>query len=323
MRRPSTDRLNCGRCGNACGDGSSATAARAHSRAATCRPTAAASASTPRGSTGQLRRLRRHLRRAATPARGLLPAAGGHGRRGLRAAERPVCGAVCADIRNDNENCGRCGTRCTADRLCILGACVALRGSARRASGAACIITLGDRANCGRCGNACAATLSCVAGVCSTEPTFRVDGSPTRPWRRCARDRPRHLCRADDRGGIAVSASRVFSTGDTPRCTALSDLGLTAVTGTPAIHDGCCSATSRPTRGVRAQRRWRRAHGHLPLDALHRDAARVINGTTGALTATRIPLLHRHLVQNAGIFSAATARTSTRARSRRRRPARL
>ncbi|MFO0650095.1 MAG: MopE-related protein [Polyangiales bacterium] len=84
------------------------------------------------------------------------------------------------DVSADINNCGRCGSRCTARPFatarCVGGAC-ALSCAAGRADcdGDAlngCEVDLAsDRANCGRCGNRCAvASDACVAGSCLAQP---------------------------------------------------------------------------------------------------------------------------------------------------------
>ncbi|MFO0604124.1 MAG: MXAN_6577-like cysteine-rich protein [Polyangiales bacterium] len=299
---PSTDRLNCGRCGNACGDGQLC-------NGGSCAPRCADVQTNCSGVC---------VNTAVDPVNcGACGVTCGAGYACAGGFCRPLvgtdvagcappsvqCGAVCADIRNDNENCGRCGTRCTADRLCILGACVAPCEVGQTRCGAACVNTLGDRANCGRCGNACAATLSCVAGVCSTEPTFRVDELNT--TMAMCRTIDHDTLSGDDRGGIAVSASRVFYTGDTSTVhAALSDLsGLAAVTGTPAIHDGLLSDLASNEVYVLLNAAGAEPTGTFLSTPFTATQLGVINGTTGALTATRIRLSTAISMQNAGIFS--------------------
>ncbi len=211
------------------------------------------------------------------------------------------CGPVCADIRNDNENCGRCGNRCTADRVCVLGMCVAPCTAGQTRCGAACVNTLGDRTNCGRCGNVCSGTLSCVSGVCSMEPTFRVDSLST--TMAMCRTIDQSTEAGDDRGGIAVSGSQVFYTGDTATVRAsLTDLSGLAAVG--AQHDAMLSDLAS-------------GDVYVMLDAMGGELSYftvrfpvtitqlgVLNGATGALTATRIPLSTPIALQSgAGIFS--------------------
>jgi Stigma-specific protein, Stig1 len=213
------------------------------------------------------------------------------------------CGEVCADIRNDNEHCGRCGNRCTADRVCVLGMCAAPCEMGQSRCGAACINTLGDRNNCGACGTVCPATLSCVGGRCAMEPTFRIDTLSTTTA----------MCRlvehgsnsGDDRGGIAVSASRVFYTGDTATIHAsLTDLsGIAPVTGPPVQHDGLLSDIASNEVYVLLNAAGAEVTSFFGMGFTVTQLG-VLNGTTGALTSTRIPLsMPITVASGAGIFS--------------------
>jgi hypothetical protein len=54
------------------------------------------------------------------------------------------------ETTTDVNNCGSCGTRCPALRMCCSGACSD---------------TANDTMNCGACGHACT-TPHCLAGTC-------------------------------------------------------------------------------------------------------------------------------------------------------------
>ena len=82
----------------------------------------------------------------------------------------------CADLSEDEQNCGGCGKACGAGGQCVLGACTAACPSGSSVCGAGgpsdaaapyCAVFATDKANCGSCGNACvAAGESCTAGAC-------------------------------------------------------------------------------------------------------------------------------------------------------------
>jgi hypothetical protein len=80
-----------------------------------------------------------------------------------------VCcsGSQCADIMNDDANCGGCGQKCTAPLGCANGACachglICAAGNACCASG--CADLANDPQNCGACGTTCAANETCGVG---------------------------------------------------------------------------------------------------------------------------------------------------------------
>jgi hypothetical protein len=128
------------------------------------------------------------------------------------AAPSLQCGTRCVDPRNDNAHCGMCGMACAADRLCDNGTCVAPCAAGQDRCGGACVDVRSNVANCGRCGNACAMGLSCVNGACVMEDTFRIQALDAMG---CVSLDHNDLT-GDDRGPLAVSANRVFVTGDGP-----------------------------------------------------------------------------------------------------------
>ena len=211
------------------------------------------------------------------------------------------CGPVCADIRNDNENCGRCGNRCTADRLCVLGMCVAPCAAGQTRCGTDCVNTLGDRNNCGRCGNVCTGTLSCVTGVCSMEPTFRVDSLSTTTAMCTVIDHD--AMSGDDRGGIAVSGTNVFYTGDTATVRA-SAADLTGLASVGAQHDAMLSDLASNEVYVLLNAAGTELSYFSVTFPFVVTQLGVLNGSTGMLTATRIPLSAPiSLTSGSGIFS--------------------
>ncbi len=209
------------------------------------------------------------------------------------------CGLVCSDIRNDNENCGRCGNRCTADRLCVLGMCVAPCAAGQTRCGADCVNLLGDRNNCGRCGSACSGTLSCVSGMCSMEPTFRIDSLSTAMCSVVDHATPS----GDDRGGIALSGTRVFYTGDTATVSASLD-DLSGVTAVGATHDAMLSDIASNEVYVLLNAAGAELSYFTTTFPFTVTQLGVLGGATGMLSMTRIPLSAPiALTSGSGIFS--------------------
>jgi hypothetical protein len=75
-----------------------------------------------------------------------------------------TCGGMCADIRVDNSNCGRCGHACPSNSSCMDFMCYCNRGF--NVCRGMCANYLTDHANCGACERACASDETCVAGHC-------------------------------------------------------------------------------------------------------------------------------------------------------------
>jgi hypothetical protein len=85
-----------------------------------------------------------------------------------------MCSGMCADLKTDTANCGKCGNACPAMATCVQGSCQCPAGSTR--CGNACVDTKTDNANCGKCGSICGGadagpimgggTYGCVMGTC-------------------------------------------------------------------------------------------------------------------------------------------------------------
>jgi len=80
------------------------------------------------------------------------------------------CHGSCVDtitFVNDNDNCGRCGNRCSYNQQCTGGFCQCGPGydscMGQCKSMGDYII---DNQNCGRCGNICGVGESCIGGSC-------------------------------------------------------------------------------------------------------------------------------------------------------------
>ena len=78
------------------------------------------------------------------------------------------CDGVCSDPMADRFNCGRCGTRCPGGSTCVSGACACPGGSRQIICGNACVTPATDPRNCGWCGRVCSGSASrCVQGQCT------------------------------------------------------------------------------------------------------------------------------------------------------------
>jgi hypothetical protein len=99
-------------------------------------------------------------------------------------ASRTICGTTCADLYNDADNCGACGTKCES-RMCSKGVCApppCAAGLIR--CGTACVAPQTDAKHCGGCDRPChdKDLPLCVLGRCSgpttLPPPSKPDGSP-------------------------------------------------------------------------------------------------------------------------------------------------
>jgi len=62
------------------------------------------------------------------------------------------CNNKCVKFSTDRLNCGRCGKKCSFQKICCEGKCVNPNTNEK---------------HCGKCGNKCNAKGSCVFGMCS------------------------------------------------------------------------------------------------------------------------------------------------------------
>ena len=84
------------------------------------------------------------------------------------------CGTSCVDLSIDVQNCGSCGTTCTAPNAttacvngtCRMVACTPGFGDCNGNPNDGCETSLNNNINCGRCGLVCPPGTSCVSGVC-------------------------------------------------------------------------------------------------------------------------------------------------------------
>jgi hypothetical protein len=91
-------------------------------------------------------------------------------------------GAVCSNVKLDNDNCGGCGTVCPTGESCLGGICTChLTTCVSDAGTSTCTDPESDPLNCGQCGTVCDPGEECLLGVCTcvTTPTIAectVDG---------------------------------------------------------------------------------------------------------------------------------------------------
>ena len=130
-----------------------------------------------------------------------------------------------------------------------------------------------------------------------SEPTFRVDSLSTTSCRTIEHN----AVSGDDRGGIAVSTSQVFYTGDTSTVQALlTDLSGLAPAG--SIHDGLLSDLT--TGQVYVLLSAMGAEGVSFSGTFTAAQLGLLDGATATLSRTRIPLSAPITMQSgSGIFS--------------------
>ena len=78
-------------------------------------------------------------------------------------------GTTCADVQQDNNNCGGCGIVCSGGRSCQNGVCTCPDG--RDDCPAGCVDTQSDNNNCGGCDGHCIGGTECQDGVCACPHT--------------------------------------------------------------------------------------------------------------------------------------------------------
>ena len=125
------------------------------------------------------------------------------------------CGpGPCVNTQTSAAHCGGCGRTCATGQSCVAGACTLVCTAPTVVCGGACVNTQTDAAHCGMCGRACATGARCTAGRCVggviPGASFQVSLSAAN----CSAVE-HEVVTGDDRGGIAVSSSRLFYSGDT------------------------------------------------------------------------------------------------------------
>ena len=102
------------------------------------------------------------------------------------------CGSACVDLKRDSQNCGTCGSACSAEQICAEGLCktspfvVSCTDPGYSLCNKTCVKTSDDPNNCGACGNRCATDFLCNNGHCdpncggsktacpSSQPTYQA-----------------------------------------------------------------------------------------------------------------------------------------------------
>lgn len=137
-----------------------------------------------------------------------------------------------------------------------------------------------DSANCGGCGVVCAAGAVCGGGACLTAPgDFRIGGLTAQNCQSVDHD----ALTGDDRGGIGLSASSVFYSGDTQ--TARYAAGdLTGGTALELTHETMISDVLLGRVFIFADANGPATSGTVA------DRLVELDGTTGAVTATVLML---------------------------------
>ena len=82
--------------------------------------------------------------------------------------DETLCGASCAALYKDPQNCGACGTVCSQGTVCFHGACATSCGGGTIQCGQSCVDPEVDRDNCGGCGTQCSSGEACAGGACSS-----------------------------------------------------------------------------------------------------------------------------------------------------------
>ena len=77
-----------------------------------------------------------------------------------------VCGTLCVDTTQDDQNCGQCNKVCPSGSTCTSSTCQCSGGMTLCTSG--CTDTMSDMYNCGSCGTTCTSTQTCVSGTCQS-----------------------------------------------------------------------------------------------------------------------------------------------------------
>ena len=131
-----------------------------------------------------------------------------------------VCAGACVFLDRDPANCGDCGDVCVAPVggtvSCADSACVPACPSGQTNCAGTCRDTSADGSNCGACGNVCGDREVCMGGSCVSTvpplpgPTFRVTEFGQTGCATLEHD----AFTGDDRGGLAVSTSQLFVSGD-------------------------------------------------------------------------------------------------------------
>src|SRR5687768_4037239 len=103
------------------------------------------------------------------PSGGTPAVPGGSGSTGnslLCQAGLTSCNGACVDLQSASDNCGVCGTACTAPAVCANGNCNTACAEGFTKCGASCANLATDSTHCGSCDKLCEAGVPCYGGVC-------------------------------------------------------------------------------------------------------------------------------------------------------------
>lgn len=165
------------------------------------------------------------------------------------ASGRTECDGGCIDLNTDINHCGACGTACSfsnADGACVTGECIQVRcepgfADCDGTSTNGCERdTMNDRRHCGGCGSACPFGGSCDAGTCddvSSPASLAGDNFSVLELSTTCSVVDHEPITGDDNGGIAVTPTRFFITGDSDTVV-MSAVDLTGQTGVGTVLDG-------------------------------------------------------------------------------------
>jgi len=102
-------------------------------------------------------------------------------------ADTGSLGTFCADLEQDDKNCGGCGHACVTGHKCVAGECKLSCQAGLADCGGTCIDISDDSANCGGCGKACAPGKICGASGCVLAAcTSGVDPETGAEWIVCS-----------------------------------------------------------------------------------------------------------------------------------------
>jgi hypothetical protein len=155
------DPLNCGACGNVCGDGTCCTNGNCVSLCADGQVWC----------DGRCVDLRNDSENCG--ACGTVCADGNCCFEGVCASfcgeDQSWCGdGLCADLENDSQNCGACGNVCGEGTCCNGGVCESLCAEGQTWCDGQCVDLQNDSTGCGACGNVCGEGTCCADGVCAS-----------------------------------------------------------------------------------------------------------------------------------------------------------
>src|SRR4051812_26313087 len=85
------------------------------------------------------------------------------------------CPDGCANLQQDRDHCGLCGTVCAATDVCSAGTCQPNCQTGLSECSGTCTNLASDALHCGTCSNACLVSESCISGACVKYGTG-VDG---------------------------------------------------------------------------------------------------------------------------------------------------